>query len=252
MSIRSITEFLKPVIRGSIWVTRVVKTVMLIIMVPESGSSPALNVLTKKGWNLEKENKKVTALGNPVMRDNSWTTCPSGTEVGPGLGKQESDCTYKPCNEGMYLDQTNGCFDCPQDEWSTGGTVGSCTKCPDDKEVAAGAGTKETDCTWKPCAAGQSLDQNDGCKNCPADHWSASGNIGASCFACPSGKEVGPGLGKQESDCTWKPCNGGQYLDQTKGCTNCPQDEWSTGGTVGSCTKCPDDKEVAAGAGTKE
>merc|ERR1740124_2071426 len=73
MSIRSITEFLKPVIRGSIWVTRVVKTVMLIIMVPESGSSPALNVLTKKGWNLEKENKKVTALGNPVMRDNSWT-----------------------------------------------------------------------------------------------------------------------------------------------------------------------------------
>ena len=55
----------------------------------------------------------------------------------------------------------------------------------------------------EPCEAGQRLDQATGCENCPADHWSASGNTAASCTACAAGKEVGAGLGKEAGDCTW-------------------------------------------------
>ena len=55
----------------------------------------------------------------------------------------------------------------------------------------------------EPCEAGQRLDQTTGCENCPADHWSASGNTAASCTACAAGKEVGAGLGKVAGDCTW-------------------------------------------------
>ena len=53
------------------------------------------------------------------------------------------------------------------------------------------------------CEAGKYLDQAEGCKNCSANHWSAAGNTEASCTACPTGKEVAAGQGKQESDCSW-------------------------------------------------
>ena len=55
----------------------------------------------------------------------------------------------------------------------------------------------------EPCEAGKRLDPSTGCQDCPADHWSAAANIANTCAACPAGKEVGAGLGKQESDCTW-------------------------------------------------
>ena len=55
----------------------------------------------------------------------------------------------------------------------------------------------------EPCEAGKRLDQSTGCQDCPADHWSAAANTANTCTACPAGKEVGVGLGKQESDCTW-------------------------------------------------
>ena len=54
----------------------------------------------------------------------------------------------EPCNKGQYLDQTQGCKNCPENQWSTGGKVDKCTPCADGKEVAAGAGESETDCTW--------------------------------------------------------------------------------------------------------
>jgi len=188
--------------------------------------------------------------------------------VGAGLGKQESDCKWKSCNKGQYLDQTKGCQNCPKDQWSDGGTVSSCTNCPTNKGVAVGAGTSQDSCTWNPCEAGQLLDQSKGCQNCPANHYSTAGNTAASCSACPAQKEVGAGLGKQESDCKWKPCVGGQYLDQQKGCSSCEAGSYSTGGTVNSCTPClknqysgagaskctdcPTGKGVDAGKGTKE
>ena len=52
------------------------------------------------------------------------------------------------------------------------------------------------------CAAGQRLDQVDGCVNCPENQWSSDGN-NAVCQKCPSGKVVAVGKGRKESDCTW-------------------------------------------------
>ena len=55
----------------------------------------------------------------------------------------------------------------------------------------------------EPCDAGQRLDQVDGCVNCPEDEWSVAENTSPSCAACPEGKGVPAGQGKQENDCTW-------------------------------------------------
>ena len=53
------------------------------------------------------------------------------------------------------------------------------------------------------CEPGKRLDPDSGCQDCPADYWSDAGNTADTCTACPAGKGVSPGLGKQESDCTW-------------------------------------------------
>ena len=55
----------------------------------------------------------------------------------------------------------------------------------------------------EPCAAGQFLDQSNGCVNCPEDEWSVAENTNPSCTACPQGKGVAAGQGKIEDDCTW-------------------------------------------------
>ena len=54
------------------------------------------------------------------------------------------------------------------------------------------------------CAAGQRLDQVDGCVNCSENQWSSDGNNAATCQICPSGKGVAAGEGRQESDCGCK------------------------------------------------
>ena len=54
----------------------------------------------------------------------------------------------------------------------------------------------------EPCEAGKRFDSSTGCQDCPADHWSLADNKVDTCTACPEGKGVGAGLGKQESDCT--------------------------------------------------
>ena len=53
------------------------------------------------------------------------------------------------------------------------------------------------------CDAGSYLDQSRGCQTCPKDTYSVAGNTAAECTACPAGKEVAPGLGTQEDDCSW-------------------------------------------------
>ena len=55
----------------------------------------------------------------------------------------------------------------------------------------------------EPCSAGQLFDQSRGCSNCPPDQWSSERNTVATCTDCPSGKGVDAGQGKQESDCIW-------------------------------------------------
>ncbi|KAL5269710.1 hypothetical protein ACHWQZ_G003239 [Mnemiopsis leidyi] len=191
-----------------------------------------------------------SAAGNT---ESSCTACPTGKGVAVGSGTQESDCVWKACNAGQYLDQAVGCLNCLEDTWSAGGSVGSCTSCPDGKGVSSGAGNSEDSCTWKPCQGGQYLDQTDGCQNCEADKWSPVGSTSPNCVNCPDGKGVAEGEGKLESDCVWKPCQGGQYLDATNGCQDCPADEWgAVGSTSSKCTECPADKTVAAGTGTKE
>ena len=59
----------------------------------------------------------------------------------------------------------------------------------------------------EPCEAGKYLDSSTGCLDCPADHWSGADNKADTCTACQRGKEVGAGLGKQESDCTLSKSN---------------------------------------------
>ena len=56
---------------------------------------------------------------------------------------------------------------------------------------------------FSECAAGRMRHSTDGCQDCPADHWSLADNKEETCTACPEGKGVGAGMGKQESDCTW-------------------------------------------------
>ena len=49
------------------------------------------------------------------------------------------------------------------------------------------------------------------------------------------------------------PCAAGQALDPSKGCQNCPADEWSAANNqLTTCTPCPSGKGVAAGSGTSE
>ena len=55
----------------------------------------------------------------------------------------------------------------------------------------------------EPCDAGSYLDQSKGCQTCPKDTYSVAGNTAAECTACPAGKEVAPGLGTKEDDCSW-------------------------------------------------
>ncbi|XP_063692973.1 uncharacterized protein LOC134824899 isoform X2 [Bolinopsis microptera] len=185
---------------------------------------------------------------------STCTACPADKEVASGSGTQESACTWKDCVAGQYLDQSSGCQACPADQWSLAANAAStCTACPADKEVASGSGTQESDCTWKDCVAGQYLDQSSGCQACPADQWSLAANAASTCTACPADKEVASGSGTQESDCTWKDCVAGQYLDQSSGCQACPADQWSLAANAAStCTACPADKEVASGSGTQE
>ncbi|XP_063682509.1 uncharacterized protein LOC134817305 isoform X2 [Bolinopsis microptera] len=158
------------------------------------------------------------------------------------------------CAAGQRFDQSNGCVECPEDTWSVAGNKSpSCTDCPEGKGVAAGQGKHLNDCTWKSCAAGQRLDQVDGCVNCPDNQWSSDGNNAATCQICPSGKVVAAGEGRKESDCAWEPCDAGQFLHQSIGCVECPEDTWSVAGnTSPSCTACPEGKGVAAGEGKKE
>ena len=54
----------------------------------------------------------------------------------------------------------------------------------------------------EPCSAGQYLDPQSGCQDCPADQWS-TGGIATSCSNCPDGKGVEAGLGSSEEDCVW-------------------------------------------------
>ena len=49
------------------WATMAVRIVNLIIMVLESGSNLVLNALKLKGWKLEREQKKVIALGVSIV-----------------------------------------------------------------------------------------------------------------------------------------------------------------------------------------
>ncbi|XP_063683727.1 proprotein convertase subtilisin/kexin type 5-like [Bolinopsis microptera] len=190
------------------------------------------------------------------------TDCPSEKGVASGEGQQESDCIWKACVGGQYLSQDNGCTDCEAGDFSTGGTADSCTKCeadfyseagatnctycPSDKEVASGEGKEEDDCSWSPCAAGKYLDQENGCTDCEADKYSAAGVT--ECTDCPSEKGVASGEGQQESDCAWKACAGGKFLDQENGCISCEAGEFSAGGSADSCTKCEADFYSEAGA----
>ena len=57
-----------------------------------------------------------------------------------------------PCPAGQYADTTTdstSCSECAEGEYSSGGTVRSCTPCPRGKTVERGKGTQASDCYSK-------------------------------------------------------------------------------------------------------
>ncbi|KAL5246618.1 hypothetical protein ACHWQZ_G018733 [Mnemiopsis leidyi] len=187
----------------------------------------------------------------PSGAKTSCTSCPTGKTVPSGQGASLSDCTWVPCPAAHYLNQIQGCRQCSQGTYSSGGTTSSCSNCPTGKTVAAGSGTSQSDCYWIPCGGAQYLDQSRGCRTCGAGTYSLGGTT-SSCTKCPSGKTVGAGVGRTVSDCYWIPCSAAHYLDQQQGCRQCSQGTYSSGGTTSSCSNCPTGKTVAAGSGTSQ
>ena len=53
-----------------------------------------------------------------------------------------------PCDPGQYLGSGYRCYSCQADYYNNNGYATSCTKCPTNKGVAAGAGAVESDCIW--------------------------------------------------------------------------------------------------------
>ena len=56
------------------------------------------------------------------------------------------------CSAGQFADTTTDqtrCSECAEGEYSAGGTVRSCTRCPGGKSVEQGKGTQASDCHGK-------------------------------------------------------------------------------------------------------
>lgn len=177
--------------------------------------------------------------------------CPKGKTVEEGKGTSEATCTWLPCDPGMYLDKELGCVECLEGSWSAGGLVEACTICPPGKTVAAGKGKEEPDCTWLPCNPAHFIEPVAGCSPCPKETWSPGGLV-EGCVACRAGKTTSEGMGASDLDCTWIPCQPAWYLDQEKGCVQCPEGAYSNGGLVDMCLPCPVGKIVETGKGTSE
>lgn len=174
--------------------------------------------------------------------------CPKGKNVAAGKGSCEGDCLWLDCEPGSYMDSSTGCTACPEGSFSPGGSVSSCSPCPVGRTVASGEGTCEASCVWLACTPGNYLEAASGCTPCPEGSFSA-GAEATSCSPCTTGKTVGAGQGKCETDCKWMPCEAAFYLDKTAGCQSCPADSYSPGGLIDSCSPCSKGKTVAAGQG---
>ncbi|KAL5246830.1 hypothetical protein ACHWQZ_G018880 [Mnemiopsis leidyi] len=131
---------------------------------------------------------------------SSCSNCPTGKTVAAGSGTSQSDCTWVPCLAAHYLDQIQGCRQCSEGTYSSGGTSSSCSNCPTGKTVAAGSGTSESDCTWIPCTGGHFLNTQTGCQDCPEHHFSLGGIL-TSCVSCPEGRGALPGTAAIEEQC---------------------------------------------------
>ena len=65
------------------------------------------------------------------------------------IDQNDYSILVEPCKAGQYLDQTTGCQNCPEDQWSAADNkLTTCTACPSGKGVASGSGTSESACTW--------------------------------------------------------------------------------------------------------
>ena len=60
--------------------------------------------------------------------------------------KNKNPLELEACKPGQFVDSEDGCVPCPENSYNSGGTNSECTKCPEGKEVAEGAGTQESDC----------------------------------------------------------------------------------------------------------
>ncbi|KAL5246540.1 hypothetical protein ACHWQZ_G018681 [Mnemiopsis leidyi] len=152
----------------------------------------------------------------PSGVETSCTSCPAGKTVPSGQGASLSDCTWAPCPAAHYLDQVEGCIQCGEGTYSSGGTTSSCSNCPTGKTVEAGSGTSESDCTWIPCPAAHYLDQVEGCRQCSEGTYSSGGTT-SSCYNCSAGS----------------------YRDSTVTiCTKCAENSVTEQSGAASCTSC--------------
>ncbi|XP_063679529.1 uncharacterized protein LOC134815021 isoform X2 [Bolinopsis microptera] len=106
-------------------------------------------------------------LLSETCSDNDWSTYWNRDVAKIKFESTDTASDYygtKPddCAEGQFLDQTTGCTDCPADEWSApANTDPTCTACPTGKGVASGAGTQESDCTFKEDEQGDNQNYSD-------------------------------------------------------------------------------------------
>ncbi|KAL5246604.1 hypothetical protein ACHWQZ_G018723 [Mnemiopsis leidyi] len=197
---------------------------------------------------------------------SSCYNCPTGKTVAAGSGTSQSDCYWIPCPAAHYLDQVQGCRQCSEGTYSSGGTASSCSNCPTGKTVEAGSGTSESDCTWIPCPAAHYLDQVQGCRQCSEGTYSSGGTT-SSCYKCSAGtyrdstvtictKCAENSITEQSgaASCTSCPagtvsneertqcvkCSAGTYRDTTHTiCTKCAENSITEKSGAASCTSCP-------------
>ena len=174
--------------------------------------------------------------------DNECTKCAPG-KISSERSVSPSDCQWISCKAGYYLDRDSGCKVCPADTYAPANTEQSCIACLPSQMSKSGS-VSAADCQFKPCQAGYYLLKDYGCKGCPHNSYS---NKGAdSCISCPSGK-TSPPKSTSDSDCKWKPCEAGRYLDNELGCLLCPENSYK-GRDDTWCTPCPKGKQSPEGS----
>eukprot|EP00741_Cyanophora_paradoxa_P019957 tig00021179_g19262.t1 len=146
----------------------------------------------------------------------------------PTLG-WTSPCLTCPASEYLHVGQAGIaiCLKCPPFEFSTGGAVGGCSKCPDGTITTDGTG-----CEGCPAGTFQPVGLPY-CSACPSGTYSLAGQ--RNCSRCPLGYTAS----EDARSCIG--CSEGTYMpDGSAACQRCPENTYADRtGMAGNCTACP-------------